>query len=263
MCTRKGSPKLHFSLSQPIAFYLFLCLRQRLSLQTLLSLRYQRMRFQPEWDQFLLFLSLCRIKQRLQCTVTAVTSANRLTIPQLPIRQQIFQIETIGGTVPVHVVSMKSNTEQMLPENQDVTDSETPYINTEPAITTPARTSTISTYTNTHPYHSVSLCTTPTCMVSRSSTIVLSKEITQGPVQMPRKGHPSIFAPQVTEVTSNLPKNSEVIYHPKPAHFIEPSILNISLSKASETFQDQQSDFLDLSTKQVDFQNFLGQRSRP
>ena len=67
---------------------------------------------------------------------------------------------------------------------------------------------------------------------------------------------PLFFAPQVTDVTSNLPKNSEVIYHQKPAHFHEPSILNLSLSKASETFQDQQFDVLDLSTKQVAFSNF-------
>ena len=206
-------------------------------------------------------------------TITAVTSASLLTIPQLPIGQQIFQIETIGGTVPVHVVNMEGLTEQMLPENQDVTVSETPYINTEPVITAPASTSTISTYTNTHPYPSVSLWATPTCTLSRSQTTVPPKEIEQGPVQMPGKGYPLYFAPQVTEVTSkerpplyfapqvtdvtsNLPKNSEVIYHPKPAHFHEPSILNLSLSKASETFHDQQSDVLDLSTKQVAFSNF-------
>ena len=143
-------------------------------------------------------------------------------------------------------VAHESIREQMLPENRDVTVSELPYINTEPVITAPASTSTISTYTNT-PF-----CTS--CMVSRSQTIVLSKEIEKEQVQMPRKGHTLYFAPQVTEDTSNPPKNSEDIYHSKPAHFYEPSILN--LSKASETFQDQQSDVLDLSTKQVAFSKF-------
>ena len=130
----------------------------------------------------------------------------------------------------MHMVNMEGMTEHMLPENQDVTVSETPYINTEPVITAPASTSTISTYTNTHPYPSVSLWATPTCTVSRSQTIVPPKEIEQGPVQMPGKGHPLYFAPQVTEVTAKerpplyfAPQVTEVTAKERPPPLFCPS----------------------------------------
>ena len=43
-------------------------------------------------------------------TVTDFTSTNPLSIPQLPIGQQVFQIEPIGGTLPMHVANMASST---------------------------------------------------------------------------------------------------------------------------------------------------------
>ena len=105
-------------------------------------------------------------------------------------------------------------------------------------------TCTTSTPLTTQPSPAISYNSRPP--MNKPQRITPPRVSAQQTVRVPRTGQSPYFNPLTTEATySSYPPYN---YYKRPAHHNEPQILNLSVPRPSEVFQNLQTDILDLST---------------